>query len=62
MTTKFVHPDSLRLVNHGDNIAAAKRFIERIERETADVETLVAQGYTIHESWLCVKLQRVLPN
>jgi hypothetical protein len=51
----FIHPNLLRCVNFGGNEEAVNRWLEKIVRETADVEFLQKAGLPMHEAWLLVK-------
>lgn len=54
----FVHEDLLRTINFGDNHEAADKFFARIDRETEEVEELQTRGFSTHEAWMLVLLQR----
>jgi hypothetical protein len=58
----FVHEDLLRTINFGDNHEAADKFFARIDRETEEVEELRARGFSKHEAWVLVRMQRGLVN
>jgi hypothetical protein len=58
----FIHPDLLRTVNFGNNSEAADGFFTRIDRETEEVEGLRKRGFSTHEAWVLVRMQRGLVN
>lgn len=53
----FIHPDLLRTPNFGGNEEAIERFFARIERESREMEELLARGIPSRPAWAFVKLR-----
>jgi hypothetical protein len=58
----WIHPDMLRLPNFGGVREFEERWFARIESESKEVEELRARGFSIHDAWMLVRMQRGLVN